>query len=70
MRNVNSIRLDAVTTRRAGGLSDTSGDLPARRRSPRHTADAVTASYIHDISQASRRSPRPRGSRQLIVQPV
>jgi hypothetical protein len=70
MRTINSSRRHPATTDRATGPSVRSDAVPIRRPRPRHIADAVTAGYIHDISQASRRDS-VRGEReQLIAQPV
>ena len=71
MRTIDSTSPHPATTQHAGGPSRRSGDVPARRRSPRHIAEAVMASYIQDISQASRRSPGRRDGRQsTMAQPA
>jgi hypothetical protein len=62
MKTPNRSRPHTTTTTRAGRRSVRS-DHKAPRRSPELIADAVTASYIHDISQRSRRSIRaPKGA--------
>jgi hypothetical protein len=69
MRTIDSTSPHPATTQHAGGPSRGSGDVPARR-SPRHIAEAVMASYIQDISQASRRSPGRRDGQSTMPQPA
>ena len=71
MRTIDSPSPPYPATRHStrGGPSRRSGDVPARR-SPRHIAEAVMASYIQDISQASRRSPGRRDGRSTMAQPA
>jgi hypothetical protein len=49
---------DVTTTDRAIRRSLRTEHMSARRPSAQRVADAVMASYIHDISQRSRRSVR------------
>jgi hypothetical protein len=70
MRTINSIRPRTATTHRAGGPFVASNDVAARRPSPRHIADAVTAGYIRDISQPTRRSSGRRDGRRLVAKAV
>jgi hypothetical protein len=56
MRTLNSSRVHATTTDRAGLRSVGSDHVAPRRASRRLIADAVIASYIRDISQHSPRS--------------
>jgi hypothetical protein len=70
MKSINSTRPQTAATDRTSGPSGKSDDAPARRPTPRHIADAVIASYIHDISQASHRGSGRRARRQLMAQPV
>jgi hypothetical protein len=54
MRSLNRSRPHTTAANRAGRRPAWSNDMPARRPSPQRLAEAVTASYIHDISQRRR----------------
>jgi hypothetical protein len=56
MRTLNRPHPHTTTTDRAGRRSVRNDHMPARRPSPQLIADAVIASYIHHISERSRRS--------------
>jgi hypothetical protein len=60
MTTLHPTRPHTSTAHRAGRVFPGGDRNPARHPSPRRIADAVTANYIHDISQRAHRSARPR----------
>jgi hypothetical protein len=59
MRTLHRSRPHTTTANRPSRRPARSGDMPARRPSPERVAEAVTANYIHDISQRRRASLVP-----------